>query len=61
MQSGYTGCLRLMEWGSSLDGVDIDCLHRKLSGESEVLGAKCDITDGGFPMVFRKCKAFSVR
>jgi hypothetical protein len=43
MQSGYTGCLRAVEWGSSFDGADIGAPAQFLSGKSEALARKCDM------------------
>jgi hypothetical protein len=34
-----------MEWGSTFDDTDIVSSWRKISGENEVLGWKCDIDD----------------
>jgi len=58
MQSDYTGCLRLMEWGSSFDGGDIGALWRNLSDESEAPEVKCDILFVAFLANFRMYQLF---
>jgi len=43
MQTDYTGCLRVVEWGSSFDGADIVIVRRTQSTKSEALDMKSDI------------------
>jgi hypothetical protein len=43
MQSNYTGCLRVVEWGSSFVEDDIGIVRRKQSVKNEVLDIKSDM------------------
>lgn len=54
MQSGYTGCLRALEWGSTFDGADIGAPAQILSGKSEAVALKCDTRRGKRREKYRK-------